>query len=660
MTTDIDPSPVPPLDDLRSEIDAADRALLGALRRRLDAVRAVADRKRGQDAPIRDARREASMHGRWKSLAHEVGLNHHAVGRILREILGWSRREQENAWRDLATTEKRIAYQGMSGAHSDMAGRELIEIRGGGGRMVGKPSFDAVLEALRSGEVDYAWVPVENTIIGGIDSVHALLMESQAHIVDEELWDIRHALAVLPGTELTDLRTVASHPVALRQCRRTLTESLGLTTQEVWDTAAAARAVASGTQPGLAAVCSADAAAQHGLEILRDDVSDHPDNRTRFLLLAREPEPIPPGVAARTTLRLIADHRPGSLARCLGAFADHGVNLNGLVSLMLPRRPGQYGFLIDIDGHAEDPNVVDALVGVRAAARQLTVLGSYPNRTADRTARPPRLPPDAPIAATPTDTLPLVSHDARGNDRMHALAGIPIGGEAFVLIAGPGSIDGAEQVHQAADIVHRAGAAVLRGGTRTAPGAAVDLKDLELLVDAGRGHGLPVVAEVFQPKDVDAMADRADILQVGARNMQNFELLRALGRTDRPILLKRGMSASIGELLHAAESILAGGNQQVVLCEQGIRTFETSTRATLDVAAVPVLKQRTHLPVIVDPCEAAGDPLLVPPLALAAVAAGADGLMIKALGVDGLQESDLVTLVARLRPILESQGRKLA
>ena len=680
MTTEIDPSTPPSLDALRAEIDAADLELLKALRRRLDAVRAVADHKRGRDAPIRDAGREQAIQSRWASLATEAGLNPHAVGRVLREVLGWSRREQERAWRDLGSAEIRVAYQGMSGAHSELAACELMVLRGRVARMVGKTTFDDVLRALREGQVEYALVPVENSIVGGIQPVHALLMEGQAHIVDEEPWDIRHVLAVVPGTELADVRSVVSHPVALRQCRRTLTESLGLTTQEIWDTAAAARAVAVGAEPSLAAVCSAEAAVQHGLQILRDDVSDHPDNRTRFLLLARDPEPMPPGVAARTTLRLIADHRPGSLARCLGAFADHGVNLNGLVSLMLPGRPGQYGFLVDIDGAADDEPVAQALVGVRQEARQLTVLGSYPNRSAERHApvqRPnlaetPAVRPSVPGASKPQSSLPLVSR--ADSQRSHALAGIPIGGDSFVLIAGPCAVETPEQIATAAEMVHRAGAALLRGGafkprTSTYSFQGLGMPGIDLLVDAGRRNGLPVVTEVLQAKDVGAIAARADVLQVGARNMQNFELLRALGRIDRPVLLKRGMSASINELLHAAEYILAGGNQQVVLCERGIRTFETSTRATLDVAAVPVLKQRTHLPVIVDPSHAAGKRALVVPLALAAAAAGADGLIVEchpnpeAALCDkdqALTEEDLLQLVTGLRPILAGQGRSLA
>jgi chorismate mutase/prephenate dehydratase len=150
-----------------------------------------------------------------------------------------------------------------------------------------------------------------------------------------------------------------------------------------------------------------------------------------------------------------------------------------------------------------------------------------------------------------------------------------------------------------------------------------------MLAEAGKIFGLPVVTEVLSPGDVDDVAKKADILQIGTRNMQNFSLLAAVGRTHRPVLLKRGMSSSLDELLQAAEYILAEGNQQVILCERGIRTFENSTRNTLDLSAVPVLKSRTHLPVVVDPSHAAGKRELVPPLALAAEAIGAHGIMVE-------------------------------
>ena len=186
----------------------------------------------------------------------------------------------------------------------------------------------------------------------------------------------------------------------------------------------------------------------------------------------------------------------------------------------------------------------------------------------------------------------------------------------------------------AAEMVRSCGAQVMRGGAfkpRSSPYSfqGLGFEGLELLQDAGKAFELPVITEVLRPEDVKRIALEADALQVGARNMQNFELLKMIGKIDRPVLLKRGLSATIDDLLAAAEYIMAGGNQRVILCERGIRTFETATRSTLDISAVPVLKERTHLPVIVDPSHAAGRRELVVPLALAAVAAGADGLIVE-------------------------------
>jgi 3-deoxy-7-phosphoheptulonate synthase len=189
-------------------------------------------------------------------------------------------------------------------------------------------------------------------------------------------------------------------------------------------------------------------------------------------------------------------------------------------------------------------------------------------------------------------------------------------------------------LHETANAVQAAGATILRGGAfkpRSSPYSFQGLgkQALELLAEVRAETGLPVVTEVLDTRDVDIVAEHADMMQVGARNMQNFALLSELGRVQRPVLLKRGLSATISELLMSAEYIMAHGNHQVVLCERGIRTYERATRNTLDVSAIPVLKRETHLPVIVDPSHAGGDAALVAPLAFAAVAAGADGLIIE-------------------------------
>jgi len=208
------------------------------------------------------------------------------------------------------------------------------------------------------------------------------------------------------------------------------------------------------------------------------------------------------------------------------------------------------------------------------------------------------------------------------------------GGSAITVIAGPCSVENRAMLSTTATLVRAAGASMLRGGAfkpRTSPYAFQGLgaEALRLLAEVRAETGLPVVTEVMDTRQVDLVAEHADMLQVGARNMQNFALLAELGRVQRPVLLKRGLSATIKELLMAAEYIMANGNHAVVLCERGIRTYETATRNTLDIAAIPVLKRESHLPVIVDPSHAGGDASLVAPLAFAAIAAGADGLIVE-------------------------------
>jgi 3-deoxy-7-phosphoheptulonate synthase len=247
------------------------------------------------------------------------------------------------------------------------------------------------------------------------------------------------------------------------------------------------------------------------------------------------------------------------------------------------------------------------------------------------------------------------------------------GGETLTIIAGPCSVESREMLIDTANAVQSAGARMLRGGAfkpRTSPYAFQGLgrEALELLVDVRANTGLPVVTEVMDTRQVDLVAEHADMLQVGARNMQNFALLAELGRVQRPVLLKRGLSATIKELLMAAEYIMANGNHDVVLCERGIRTYETATRNTLDVAAIPVLKRETHLPIIVDPSHAGGDASLVAPLAFAAIAAGADGLIVEvhpnpecALsdGDQSLAPAAFAGMMSRISAFASAAGRSL-
>lgn len=245
--------------------------------------------------------------------------------------------------------------------------------------------------------------------------------------------------------------------------------------------------------------------------------------------------------------------------------------------------------------------------------------------------------------------------------------GVSIGGGNFQVIAGPCSVESEEQVCEVAEEVKKAGAGLYRGGAfkpRTSPYAFQGMRDegIKLLLEAKEHSGLPIVTEVMDISHLP-LFENVDVIQVGARNMQNFELLKELGHIDKPILLKRGLSSTLQELLMSAEYIMAGGNERIILCERGIRTFETATRNTLDLAAVPLLKTMTHLPIVVDPSHATGIAHLVKPMAIAATAAGADGLMIEVHNnpatalCDGAQSltpaafADVMKCVDAVRPV---------
>jgi 3-deoxy-7-phosphoheptulonate synthase len=267
----------------------------------------------------------------------------------------------------------------------------------------------------------------------------------------------------------------------------------------------------------------------------------------------------------------------------------------------------------------------------------------------------------------------LVGRELHPHDSVVKIGGVPFGGTAFKVIAGPCAVETHAQLFAAAEAVKGAGASALRAGAykpRTSPYgfAGHGPAGLALLREAGDAHGLPVVTEVMDTTDIDLVAEHADALQIGARNMQNFALLRAVGRCGRPVVLKRGLSAKIEELLLAAEYLLAAGNDQVVLVERGIRTFETATRNTLDLNAVPYIKQRSHLPVLVDPSHGTGLRDLVAPMALAAAACGADGLLIEvhpdppsALsdGAQSLYPAQFQSLMESLAAVTAAVGRTM-
>ena len=271
-----------------------------------------------------------------------------------------------------------------------------------------------------------------------------------------------------------------------------------------------------------------------------------------------------------------------------------------------------------------------------------------------------------------SETYKLANKKFKAEPTIIDVDGVKIGGDNFVIMAGPCAVESHDQLMQTAAAAKAGGAQILRGGAykpRTSPYSfqGLEVEGLKYMAEAREATGLKVITEVTSEHALEAAVNYVDIIQIGARNMQNFELLKEAGKINKPVMLKRGLAATIDEWLNAAEYIMSEGNEDVILCERGIRTFETSTRNTLDISAVPVIKSKSHLPIIVDPSHASGVRAYISPLSRAAVAAGADGLMIevhpcpeKALsdGAQSLDPGDFKKLTEELRPFISLMGRK--
>jgi chorismate mutase/prephenate dehydratase len=538
------------------------------------------------------------------------------------------------------------AFEGIEGSYSHAVLAAYAARRGVTFAPVGCSSYRAVAHAVLSGRAELGLLPVDNAIAGTIREGYDVLAEYELDLLAEITWRMDHRLLGVPGSTLAGLREIDSHPVVLAECGRFLGSLTDVRRVPVPDTGIAARDVAAEGSPARGAIASADAAQRYGLIELANTIADHPDNFTRFILFrapnalgpAAEFEPAEDFGVRKTSLMFAVADEPGALGRCLSVLGAHGLNVSKLDSKTRLGSAGQSSFYADVDGDVRDERFAEALRELRDVTVALHLIGTYDASSAPaRIRRAPPVVVDERPAIVPERTNAALPKAQRQGDhaRSRVMVGnVAIGDGAFVVIGGPCSVESRDQILATAEAVAAAGGVMLRGGAfkpRTSPYAFQGLgwEGVALLAEASRASGLPTVSEVMSIDQVERMAASVDLLQIGARNMQNFDLLKAVGKAERPVLLKRGMAASIDELLAAAEYVLSEGNPNVILCERGIRTFETSTRNTLDLSAIPVLRERTHLPVLVDPSHGVGVRRWIGPLCRAAKAVGAHGLLLE-------------------------------
>jgi chorismate mutase/prephenate dehydratase len=645
MSTD---SSAPSLGDLRQQLDKTDDEIVHLLARRLETVGLIGKAKAEHATHIRDPGRERAVLERVEALANSLGISGPLTRKIFSEVIDYSVSRQVASLVDSERRYITVAYQGQPLTYNQLASEQYVANRGLTGNFVGLVSLTQVIEQLVSGQVDLAFLPIENTVAGSMNQVYDVLRERDLHIVGEDSFRIELCLAAVADVPLPALRRIFSHPLALEQCSAFTDGLPQVQTTPFADSRDAMRAVAESKDPTLAAIGSPEAARAHGLVIVRSDIGNQDEILMRYVALARAPLPVDERVSCKTSLILSTRHEKGALLRCLQVLGEYGLSMTKLESRPRPNRPWEYMFFIDFEGNVVEPRVATALEALRTEALYLKVLGCYPAKATPQVAQasevkqasegsavePPSPPSPAKVAVRASKHYKLADRATRSQDTIVRVGDLLIGGDGFVVMAGPCSVESAEMIEKTALYVREKGAHILRGGVfkpRTGPYAfqGLGLEGLDMLAAAGKAAGMPIVTEVMSPEQVRPVAEKSDMLQIGARNMQNFALLNAVGKVDRPVLLKRGMSSTIEEWLAAAEYILAQGNGQVVLCERGIRTFESATRNTLDLSAVVVLRERTHLPVIVDPSHGTGRRAYVAPMAWAARACGAHGVCIE-------------------------------
>ena len=644
------------LDQCRKDINRLDKSLLELLAKRRTISRKVIEDKLERGLDLRDPTREGEVLETLIKAGRKLGLDAHFVTRVFHEIIEDSVRSQESFLQNNLnpSTEKMlcIAYQGVEGAYSFLAGEKFFRGQLDNCSFEGYKSFADVVAAVENGQADYAMLPIENTTAGSINAVYDLLLATKLNIVGEEVFPVQHCLLGVEKAPLSTIRRIYSHYQALAQCSDFLSRLKNCDQETYMDTAEAAKKISAEGDPSQAAIASEEAGRIYGLKVLKRNLANQRENFTRFVIVAPRPSKVDSRIPCKTSLVLSTGHHEGALLKALAILDEHKINLTKLESRPMQGSPFTYIFYLDFEGNASDPKIQEALVRLSGATNYLRILGTYPRERHDKT-RPStrsRVPEKTDVeeeaAAAPAPekaAAPAGGGNGEGRNltdlaikpegTILRLGETELGGSEYVVFAGPDCISSMNQIGAHARQVSECGAMVLHGSCLEASDSPfktrrINFDLLDVLTTAGKEFGLPVMTEVESVLDVAQAAQLADLLKIGPRNMQNFSLLEEAGKTGRPIVLCRGLSATNDEFLEAAECVLVQGNQQVILCERGTRIDERNSRNTLDLGTVASIRKMTHLPVLIDPSRAIDHSGLVLPLASASRAFGAHGLVV--------------------------------
>lgn len=652
------PSHIDALKQLRGEITRVDEQMLALLAERRRLSHAVAATKDLNTAVIRDPSREEDLLVNLVQNGRSKGLDAHFVTRIFHEIIDDSVRiQQEYFQKALHKGDEpalRVAIQGIEGSYSALATQKFLSRKQEGFIFVECQRYNEVIEAVEQGRADMGILPLENTNTGGIGEVYDLLLQTNLHIIGEEKFEIRYCLLSPQVQALQNIRKIYTHPQAAAQCSSFLSRLPNSTIEYHADSALSVRRLKEEGISEYAAIASEEAAKIYGLKVLSTQIANSSRIFTRYIAIARKPIEVDRRIPCKTSIVMATHHKAGALLESLHIFRDYNINLTKLESRPIEGNPWEELFYVDFDGNLVEASIQEAMTKLASTTRFLKVLGCYPTGELSKT-QPPR---------KRIRTKEVTTAEVASTPRKHPLQvhGLTIGSQEPVFIAGPDTFGSMQQLSRIARIARECGVDILRIGCSPAMGEPFNRSrpeetDVIMARETADGYGMALLSEVQSIHEVDLFSKYVDILQVGAWNMRNTPLLQELGKQTKPVLLVRNIASGIDEFLQAAEYIRSEGNQQVILCDAGIKRFDGSSRTMIDPSSICEIAEQSPWPLIVDLRHACKDQEQARILAQSLRSLPCDGLLINIEWHHTSTEPTQATLQAELNGLITAFER---
>ena len=616
-----------PLNQTREQITNLDNELLALLAERRRLSLEVARSKEVDVRPIRDTQREKELLARLVKEGREKGLDAHYVISLYQSIIEDSVLNQQAYLHGRANPETQkqqycIAYLGARGSYSYLAATRYCQRRQVEMLDLGCQSFDEIVQAVESGHADYGFLPIENTSSGSINEVYDVLQHTSLSIVGETTIEVSHCLLGKAGSKLADIKTVYAHPQPISQCSRYLSQHKDLRLEYCSSSAEAMDKVNQSPDNSAAAIGSAEGGALYQLESIEAGLANQKINQSRFIVVARKAVAVPEQLPAKTTLIMATGQKAGALVEALLVLKAHQLNMSKLESRPIPGTPWEEMFYLDIDANISSESMQAGLKQLERITRFIKVLGCYPCETVKPTQLSnsqlliePSTSKDQVISENGANTSPVRYSKAYKEQASEINCG--------AMTIGAGHVGAIAQITLNNDISHLALSAfeqqvkqlkeagfqaVLLNAVNQMAMAEVTLAKLRQILHQ---YGLVCIIAIEQEADMPLAVQHADMLFLAGKQMFNQTLLTQAGTLPVPLILERNDMASFEELLTATEIILSQGNQQLILCDSGIRTLNNANLLSLDLASLIQIKATSHLPILINPSYAVSDDALL-------------------------------------------------